>query len=114
MKGKLTADPRGMNVIGRSAEVVASVGATQTAYGNLPDLARIQYQTFTSRLASEVAFHIGQGVSSVSFSELVNKLRETGFSPGRQASVMQHNQQLRGMAPSRREAVSKLTMSSGC
>lgn len=61
--------------LGRSVEIVASVGVDQQALGNASRLARIQNKTFTSRLADEVARRVGrQDTTSISFSEIVEEL----------------------------------------
>ena len=68
---------RATNIEDRSVEIVASVGQSQMALGNIPDLARVQYRTLTSRLADEVARQVGQGASSIAFVDLIENLRLT-------------------------------------
>ncbi|KAI9673864.1 MAG: hypothetical protein M1817_002070 [Caeruleum heppii] len=67
---------RGLLDQDRSVEILASVGTTQQALGNHPDLARVQNRTFTSRLTDEVVRRVGRrNTSSVSFAEVVGELR---------------------------------------
>jgi hypothetical protein len=63
---------RGLESGGRSVEIISSVGSTQKAHGNYPDLARAQNQTFTSRLADEVARRVGRGEMTISFAQVID------------------------------------------
>jgi hypothetical protein len=67
---------RGLGAIGRSVEIIASVGADQKALGNVSNSSRVQNRTFTSRLADRIAVRVGRNdSSSISFAEIIGELR---------------------------------------
>lgn len=57
-----------------SAEVVAFVDASQKAYGNPSDSARVINKTFTSRFADEIAREIERGTAVISVVDIIAKL----------------------------------------
>lgn len=66
---------RGSEVIGLGVELISAVGSAQKAHGGFVDLARTQNITFTSRLATAVAQRVGQGISAISFAEIIGDIR---------------------------------------
>lgn len=67
----------GLKLEDRTVEIVSSVGMNQKAHGNPSDIARIQHNTFTTRLANEVAQAVGNpSEPTISFSELVTIMRQ--------------------------------------
>lgn len=59
-----------------TAELVASVGPQLKALGNWSYFARTQNETFTSRVADEVAREVGKGAVSISLADIVSTLRQ--------------------------------------
>ncbi|MCJ1373798.1 hypothetical protein MMC20_005028 [Loxospora ochrophaea] len=60
----------------RSVEIIASVSASQTAFGNNSRLARIQAKTFTSRLADEVSMALGVPLTtSIAMTDIIGAMK---------------------------------------
>ena len=72
------ASARGLIQADRTVEIVSAVGMSQKVLGNPSTVARMQNQTFTSRLADEIARTVGNpDKTSFSFLEIVAKMRRT-------------------------------------
>ena len=55
----------------RNVEKFSAVGSVQKALGNFKDALRMQNNTFTCRLSTEVARRAGRGDQAISFAEIV-------------------------------------------
>ena len=74
---------RGILPVQRSLEVLAAVGATQTAFGNDTSRIRGQNITFTNKLVTAVSRRISRGESSVAFADVVSELVKDAHSTRR-------------------------------
>ncbi|KAI9837677.1 MAG: hypothetical protein M1837_002719 [Sclerophora amabilis] len=68
---------RGSPNLPLTVEVIGAVAADQVANGNAPDREKTTNETFTSKIADEIAHLRGQGFASVDLAEFVVKLRQS-------------------------------------